>query len=114
MVLISPVQGNEEGFKRAKENEGVWELSGVNNEKELSRSMDVLLGIFDQNNTRTKNGIEHQMVISSPKARDVGFKPFPVSMSGCGWFTILGAATSSKINIGDGPAPDTLEDIPVL
>jgi hypothetical protein len=114
MVLISPVQGNEDGFKRAKENEGVWELSGVNNEKELSRSMDVLLGIFDQNNTRTKNGIEHQMVISSPKARDVGFKPFPVSMSGCGWFTILGAATSSKINIGDGPAPDTLEDIPVL
>src|SRR5208282_2245877 len=99
-VLISPVQGNEEGLKFAKDNEGKWELSGVNNEKELSRSMDVILGIFQTNQRLTVEGPEHDVVISSPKARDVGFKPFQMVMSGCGWFKTVGGAASSKVSVG--------------
>jgi len=97
-VIISPVQGNEEGKKFAQDNEGRWELSGVNNEKELSRSMDVILGIFQMNQYLTPEGPETDMVISSPKARDVGFKPFHMVMSSCGWFKLVGG---SNVKIGD-------------
>lgn len=111
-VILSPVQGNEDGFKWANDHEGEWTISGVNNEKELSRSMDVIIGIWIKNKLVTTNGPEHDMVISSPKARDVGFNPFPIVMSGCGWFK-SNVAVSIKVAVdGDGLGrPDTIEDI---
>jgi len=98
-VVLSPVQGNEEGKKYAEDHEGEWQLSGVNNEKELSRSMDVILGIFQLNQHLTPEGPETDMVLSSPKARDVGFKPFRLVMSSCGWYKLVGG---SSVKIGDG------------
>jgi hypothetical protein len=114
-VLLSPVQGNEEGFAKAKENEGVWPLSGVNNEKELSRSMDVILGVFHLNQHLTPDGPEHDLILSSVKARDVEFKAFPMAMSGCGWFKPQGGVASSKISIGGDATKslDSIEDIPM-
>jgi hypothetical protein len=74
--------------------------------------MDVIIGIWIKNKLVTTNGPEHDMVISSPKARDVGFNPFPIVMSGCGWFK-SNVAVSIKVAVdGDGLGrPDTIEDI---
>jgi hypothetical protein len=82
ICLISPVQGNEAGHDRAMEEEGVWSPSGVNNEKELARSMDFIMGVSN----RGRIGGLHDLVFSFPKDRESGeFLPFAANMTGCGW-----------------------------
>lgn len=110
LVLISPVQGNEDGFEYAKNHEGVWPESntGVNNDKELGRSMDVVFGISQIDQIPTPFGTEQLMVFSSVKDRDKPqFQPFRASMTGCGFFKPAGGATSTKVSC---PIDETMND----
>jgi hypothetical protein len=115
VVLMSPVQGNEDGFKHAGDHDGAWDISGVNNEKELSRSMDILIGIYQLEQYPTAYGPEHLLVFSNPKDRDKPeFKPFRAAMTGCGWFKPVGGALSTKIVVKNEPTMDTIgEEIPI-
>jgi hypothetical protein len=82
LCLISPVQGNETGHDRAGECDGIWDPAGVNNEKELARSMDFIVGVFRRGRV---NGL-HDFVFSFPKDREDGeFMPFYAHMTGAGW-----------------------------
>jgi hypothetical protein len=84
------VQGNEEGRKRAEEDEGVWKGSGVNNDKELSRSMDFIMGVFNKGQMGSCN----DLVFSFPKDRDAGNNtPFFAHMTGTGWIMPGAAGT---------------------
>jgi hypothetical protein len=91
LILLSPVQGNEDGFSYAKDHEGVWpdSASGINQDKELARSMDVIIGVCQMGqDPNPANGMqETKLVFSNPKDRDKPqFAPFRASMTGCGWF----------------------------
>lgn len=112
LVLISPVQGNEEGFKYAQDHEGEWpkSASGINTDKELARSMDVIIGIFQKDQIpNAVGGQDHQVVFSNPKDRDKPeFSSFLSVMSGCGWFRLLGGATSTTVKMN---AEETMNDI---
>lgn len=80
--IISPVQANENGLKYATEHEGAWPLNAVNNDKELSASMTVLVGVFDM------GIVDNQriMVLSCSKDRERGvFNPFSYTLHGAGW-----------------------------
>lgn len=85
LVIISPIQSNEEGLKKALENDFVWSLSAVNNDKELSASMNTMCGVCDQGVTK---GTSRSFVLSSVKDRDgIGFMPHTYSLSCCGWIS---------------------------
>ena len=110
LVLVSPVQGNEEGFKFAQDHEGQWpkSASGINTDKELARSMDIIFGIFQQDQVPTPHGNEQMLVFSSVKDRDKPeFASFRSSMTGCGWFQPTGGTFSTKVAC---PLDDTMND----
>ncbi len=93
IACISPAQANEEGLKKAAEKEGVWSLSGVNNDKELARSMSFLVGVFDCGLGEKEH---RQVTTSCIKDRDgIGFTPFNYSLSSCGWISTSNAVMSS-------------------
>jgi hypothetical protein len=92
LCLISPVQGNEEGRKRAEDDQGVWKGSGVNNDKELSRSMDFIMGVFNKGQLGGCN----DLVFSFPKDRDASNNtPFFAHMTGAGWIMPGGAENAT-------------------
>lgn len=112
LCIISPIQSNEEGLKRVREADGVWTLSGINNDKELGRSCDFIIGVFSKGDTKIEGyGAVKEMVLSCVKERDgVGFPPFFANLTSAGM--ILPRA-------GSGPAalpqeevlPDMFDDL---
>jgi len=86
LSMICPVQSNETGYEIAQGKEGVWTLSGVNNDKEFARSMNIIIGVYNKSRETGNSG--HQLVFSSVKDRDAeGFKPFFMHLSPCGWIS---------------------------
>jgi hypothetical protein len=87
LVIISPVQSNEEGITRARNEEGVWNLSGINNDKELGRSMDFIVGVCNRGKANIAHyGEVQDLVFSCVKERDgIGFSPFFAQLTGAGW-----------------------------
>jgi hypothetical protein len=111
LVLISPVQGNEEGFAYAKDHEGQWPISntGINTDKELGRSMDLISGICQVDSVPTPFGNQPLFVFSCVKDRDKPeFPPFRATMTGCGFFQPTGGASSAKISIN---TEETMNDV---
>jgi len=106
LLLISPVQSNEEGRKYAADHEGVWTRSAINNDKELARSMDIIIGIFNRGRIPRTNLFD--LVLSMPKDRDGGeFANSMAQMTSTGWLTALGAPTEEPMgNVVDLGDPD--------
>jgi len=46
ILLITPVQGNRDGYDKAAKNEGRWDMSGVYNYSEFDKSIDVMTYVF--------------------------------------------------------------------
>lgn len=65
ITLLSPVQGNRDGWSRASENEGQWELNGIYMYPEYDKSLDTLLTVFLNDDLKA----ESQIVIGSAKTR---------------------------------------------
>ena len=98
LIILAPAQGNEEGRSEADSHDGIWQLSGINNEKELSRSMDIILGVFPKEQVNTTHGSERLVTISCVKDRDRPmFLPFTARMTGCGMFSSGAVVSSVKI-----------------
>jgi len=77
LCIISPVQANEAGRDKATDEDGVYKSSAINNDKELGRSMTVILGVFNK-------GVG--LMLSMVKDREAfGMKPDLVKMSESGW-----------------------------
>ena len=87
LTIISPVQSNETGKEQAAKKEGVWTLSGINNEKELGRSMTFIIGVFSNGITRLDtHGDTRSMTFSCVKERDgIGFQPFFTNLTMAGY-----------------------------
>ena len=111
LAIISPVQGNEDGVKKARENEGVWSLSGINNDKEFARSMDFIVGVSSRGKTKSSElGDVLEMVFSCVKERDgVGFSPVFGYLTGTGYICPQSGRGPKSIPIEQ---PDLMDDIP--
>ncbi|ADW68993.1 DnaB-like helicase C-terminal domain-containing protein [Granulicella tundricola] len=84
MVIISPIQGNEAGKKFAEDHEGRWDLSGVNDVKEMSRSCTQLVGTFTYGDHDPQGNLEG--VISCVKSRDgIYWGQVPYKQTCAGW-----------------------------
>ncbi len=98
LCMISPIQANEEGLSKAAVIDGVFKPSAINNDKELGRSMTFIIGVFNQSRDPQGNQV---LMVSCPKDREgVGFDPFTVKMSSCGWMYI-----GENIMPNDNPDP---------
>jgi hypothetical protein len=110
LVVISPIQANEEGLKKAEEAEGVYKKSAVNNDKELARSMTYIIGVYDNGFV----GNTHSMKLSCVKARDGdGFRPFTTYLSSCGWVSSDPMDEQGNVRpVSQHKTLDTIEDVP--
>src|ERR1022692_3979995 len=80
--MISPVQANESGREDA-DADGVYGPSAVNNDKELGRSMTVILGVYDKGvNTQ---GLKELMLSLAKDREAFGMNPDIYPMSQSGW-----------------------------
>jgi ABC-type dipeptide/oligopeptide/nickel transport system ATPase subunit len=82
LCMISPVQANESGREDA-DADGVYGPSAVNNDKELGRSMTVILGVYDKGvNTQ---GLKELMLSLAKDREAFGMNPDIYPMSQSGW-----------------------------
>lgn len=115
LVLLTPIQGNEDGFKYAQDHDGEWpkSASGINTDKELARSCDVIVGIFQKEQVPDKEsgGQNHIVTFSNVKDRDKPeFAPFLATMTGCGWFNVGGMVASSTVSLPEMTMNDVIGD----
>lgn len=102
LCIISPVQANEDGKKKAEEHDGTYDSSAVNNDKELARSMTFILGAFSKG--PCQEGFD--LMLSAPKDREMlGLVATAVKMSTSGW---IGSRGGSSRNV----APDPEKTLP--
>ncbi len=87
LLIISPVQVNEEGRKKAENNEGVYDVDAVNNDKELGRSMTSVLGVFNWNSNTPYEGNDKELIISNAKGRNATFRSLAAKLSPAGWIS---------------------------
>jgi hypothetical protein len=90
LIILSPIQGNEVGHEWAEDHQGVWSNSGINNDKELARSMTVIYGVFPMTTTQSDFGTETILTISNPKTRYTGpIDPFRIRVTGSGQVSFM-------------------------
>jgi len=102
LTILTPVQANEQGRSKAAENEGRWSKDAVNDDKELSRSLAYMWGVFD---LQLQAELGHVIVFSVPKDRDGIFSnPFRFKLSGAGWISDPGNITAGDVSVMKGIA----------
>lgn len=91
-IVVTPVQGNRDGFEAAGKNEGVWEVNGVYMYSEFDRTLDTLLTLYMGEDEKAAK----EIIISSCKTRrSAGVPPFLAGVNSfAGYLTDL-----AKINM---------------
>jgi hypothetical protein len=79
LVLISPVQGNRDGYDRAADNEGRWDKSGIAEFNEFERSLDGCLYTFIDENLQS---LEQIKMGTCKVRREADVPVFNASISG--------------------------------
>lgn len=81
LALVTPVQGNRQGWERAKERGGIWDMSGVYMYSEVDKTFDTILSVFmDMDEGEVTKGTE--ITISSAKIRrGAPIRPFSKQVS---------------------------------
>jgi hypothetical protein len=88
LCIISPVQANEAGRDKAADADGVYYPSAINNDRELGRSMTVILGVYNKGTG---------LMLSMVKDREAfGMKPGLVKMSDSGWIGNRAVVTATE------------------
>lgn len=105
LLIISPVQVNEEGRKKAENNDGIYDVDAVNNDKELGRSMTSVLGVFNWNSNMPYEGNDKELIISNAKGRNATFRSLGAKLSPSGWISggawSWGDAREQTVGVGD-------------
>lgn len=92
VVLVTPVQGNRDGYLEAGKNDGRWEMNGVWMYSEFDKSLDTCLTVYLSDDLKK----EKQIIISSAKTRrSEGVPPFFASTNNYAGFI----ANIQKINM---------------
>lgn len=113
LAIISPVQGNEAGRCWAEDHQGIWTDSGINNDKELSRSMTAIYGIFPISTMSGDFGTETVLTVSNPKARFTGLiDPFRVRITGSGHVSFLSGLPMGSQLQPSQPRDTEYEELP--
>jgi hypothetical protein len=55
LCILTPVQGSRKGYEDAVENEGAWQLSGINMYSELDKSLDICFYVFKNDQFSQQN-----------------------------------------------------------
>jgi replicative DNA helicase len=71
--ILTPHQANREGYKEAKKNEGVYDLTALSNTHEIERSADLVISIFKFDSTGDNNRLKFCCL---KNRRNVHFSPF--------------------------------------
>lgn len=103
LLIITPVQGNRDGWIDAGKNEGKWETTGIFRYSEFDKSLDALLSVYLDDDLKA----DGQIIISSAKTRRAeGVKPFRAAMSAAvGKISNLRTGSTSSIDL-DGIIDD--------
>jgi hypothetical protein len=108
LLIVSPVQVNEEGRKKAENNEGIYDLDAVNNDKELGRSMTSVLGLFNFSSTVPYEGNDKELMLSNAKGRNATFRTLEAKLSPAGWISGPWAWAASR------PEPISMADTDIV
>jgi len=73
VVLVTPVQGNRDGFLEAGKNDGRWEMNGVWMYSEFDKSLDTCLTVFLSEELKKESKIT---ICSAKTRRSEGVPPF--------------------------------------
>lgn len=100
LVIVTPLQGNREGHKRASERGGVWDMQGVYQYSEAEKTFDTILSVYmdvDEGTGFTTAGdltSGSELIISSAKLRrGAPISPFKVSISDATGALYLGGSS---------------------
>ena len=64
VCIMTPIQGNREGAKRASENEGSWDKEGVESFSEFNKSCNSILSVFYDDDLKADNEIIIDLLLS--------------------------------------------------